>query len=51
MDPTGPASKTAGPHRSNLLNKLDPTVDSRAGNMANVPGGPVASGANSGYPV
>jgi hypothetical protein len=27
----GPASKTAGPHKSNLLNKLDPAVDSRTG--------------------
>ena len=26
----GPASKTAGPHKSNLLNKLDPAVDSKA---------------------
>jgi hypothetical protein len=26
----GPASKTAGPHKSNLLNKLDPRVDSKA---------------------
>lgn len=26
----GPASKTAGPHSSNLLNKLDPRVDSKA---------------------
>jgi hypothetical protein len=25
----GPASKTAGPHRSNLMNKLDPAVDSK----------------------
>jgi hypothetical protein len=26
----GPATTTAGPHRSNLLNKLDPGVDSKA---------------------
>jgi hypothetical protein len=26
----GPATKTAGPHKSNLLNKLDPKVDSKA---------------------
>ncbi|KAH8651281.1 hypothetical protein BX600DRAFT_473315 [Xylariales sp. PMI_506] len=28
---SGPASHTAGPHSSNLLNKLDPTVDSHTG--------------------
>lgn len=28
---TGPAPTTAGPHRSDLANKLDPTVDSNAG--------------------
>ena len=27
----GPAPNTAGPHRSDLLNKLDPTVDSKGG--------------------
>lgn len=27
----GPASNTTGPHRSNLLNKLDPRVDSKTG--------------------
>ncbi len=28
---SGPASHTAGPHRSNIMNKLDPAVDSRTG--------------------
>ncbi len=28
---SGPASRTAGPHSSNLMNKLDPSVDSRTG--------------------
>ncbi|KAK3349025.1 hypothetical protein B0T25DRAFT_457668 [Lasiosphaeria hispida] len=27
----GPAPNTAGPHKSDLLNKLDPSVDSKAG--------------------
>jgi len=27
----GPAPNTAGPHRSDLLNKLDPRVDSKTG--------------------
>ncbi|KAK3313191.1 hypothetical protein B0H66DRAFT_569750 [Apodospora peruviana] len=27
----GPAPNTAGPHKSDLLNRLDPTVDSKAG--------------------
>ncbi|KAK3317614.1 hypothetical protein B0T19DRAFT_295057 [Cercophora scortea] len=35
----GPASKTAGPHKSNLLNKLDPAVDSKAGGAGTVIGG------------
>lgn len=30
----GPAPNTAGPHRSDLLNKLDPRVDSKAGTAA-----------------
>lgn len=29
----GPAPNTAGPHKSDLLNKLDPTVDSKGGPM------------------
>lgn len=29
----GPAPTTAGPHRSDLMNKLDPTVDSRTGEV------------------
>ncbi|CAH0021222.1 unnamed protein product [Clonostachys rhizophaga] len=29
----GPAPNTAGPHRHDLLNKLDPTVDSRSGGV------------------
>jgi len=28
---TGPAPNTAGPHRNDLLNKLDPTVDTQTG--------------------
>ncbi|OAA56170.1 hypothetical protein SPI_07781 [Niveomyces insectorum RCEF 264] len=28
---TGPASNTAGPHHSDIANRLDPTVDSRTG--------------------
>lgn len=27
----GPAPNTAGPHKSDLLNKLDPRVDSKGG--------------------
>jgi len=29
----GPAPNTAGPHKSDILNKLDPTVDSKGGMM------------------
>lgn len=29
----GPAAKTAGPHKSDLMNKLDPRVDSKTGMM------------------
>ena len=28
---SGPAPNTSGPHRSDMMNKLDPTVDSKAG--------------------
>ncbi|KAK3385709.1 hypothetical protein B0H63DRAFT_473444 [Podospora didyma] len=34
MSGPGPAPNTAGPHRSDLLNKLDPRVDSKAGTAA-----------------
>lgn len=33
-DSTGPAPKTAGPHKYDILNKLDPSVDSKTGTTA-----------------
>ncbi|KAM7198744.1 hypothetical protein V8F20_006059 [Naviculisporaceae sp. PSN 640] len=39
----GPAPKTAGPHKSDLLNKLDPRVDSKTGAVSGSYGG---AGAN-----
>jgi len=47
MSGPGPATKTAGPHKSNLLNKLDPAVDSKAG-IPPQPGAP-GGGANMYY--
>jgi len=45
---SGPAATTAGPHSSNLANKLDPRVDSdRDGSRTVGSGGPV--GGNTGY--
>ncbi len=35
---SGPASRTAGPHSSNLMNKIDPSVDSRTGASSSVNG-------------
>ena len=40
MPGPGPAPSTAGPHRSDLLNKLDPRVDSRAGTAAHASAAP-----------
>lgn len=34
MSGPGPAPKTAGPHKSDLLNKLDPRVDSKTGGVS-----------------
>jgi len=34
MSGPGPAPKTAGPHKSDLLNKLDPRVDSKTGEVS-----------------
>ncbi|EAU34788.1 predicted protein [Aspergillus terreus NIH2624] len=41
---TGPAPTTAGPHRSNVMNKLDPRVDSDLNNRAQYAPGTTTSG-------
>jgi len=45
---SGPASRTAGPHKSNLMNKLDPAVDSKTGATTGTTGasGPTMGAAN-----
>ncbi|EFY85810.1 hypothetical protein J3459_014929 [Metarhizium acridum] len=46
-DLPGPAPHTAGPHRHDILNKLDPTVDSRSGGAQILgPGVGASRGAN-----
>lgn len=47
MSGPGPAPNTAGPHRSDLLNKLDPRVDSKTGAMKGGVG--AGTGAAPGY--
>jgi len=43
---TGPATGTAGPHQNNLLNKLDPRVDSDADGSRNMGAAEYGAGAN-----
>lgn len=46
----GPAPFTAGPHRHDIMNKLDPTVDSGTGGMQVLTGGSHNNTAAAGYP-
>lgn len=43
---TGPAPKTAGPHKSDMLNKLDPRVDSNLDGSKTVGGNKTFAGSN-----
>lgn len=46
----GPAPFTAGPHRHDIMNKLDPTVDSGTGGMQVLTGGSHNNTAAAGFP-